>query len=87
MLNLEVFTAVVVYPLLVFLLVEIFVGIIWGEIDMFGFICAVLSAVNVFVGITEIYKPEPNQYWIALNFSVAWLVALTAIKDIVGESK
>jgi len=34
MLNLEVFTAVVVYPLLVFLLVEIFVGIIWGEIEM-----------------------------------------------------
>ena len=54
---------------------------------MFGFICAVLSAVNVFVGITEIYKSEPNQYWIALNFSMAWLVALTAIKDIVSESK
>ena len=87
MLTLEVFTAVVVYPLLVFLLVEIFVGIIWGEIDMFGFICAVLSAVNVFVGITEIYKPEPNQYWIALHLSMAWLVALIAIKDIVSESK
>ena len=54
---------------------------------MFGFICAVISAVNVFVGITEIYKPEPNQYWIALNLSMAWLVALAAIKDIVGESK
>jgi len=54
---------------------------------MFGFICVVLSAVNVFVGITEIYKPEPNQYWIALNLSMAWLLALTAIKDIVGESR
>ena len=54
---------------------------------MFGLICVVISAANVFVGITEIYKPEPNQYWIALNFSVAWLVALTAIKDIVSESK
>jgi ABC-type uncharacterized transport system permease subunit len=32
-------------------------------------------------------KPEPNQYWIALNFSMAWLVALAAIKDIVDESK
>ena len=87
MLNLEVFTALVVYPLLVFLLVEIFVRIIWGENNMFGFICAVLSAVNLFVGITGIYEPDPNQYWIALNFSMAWLVALTAIKDIVSESK
>jgi hypothetical protein len=28
---------------------------------MFGFICVVISAANVFFGITEIYKPEPNQ--------------------------
>jgi hypothetical protein len=56
---------------------------------MFGFICAVLSAVNLFFGITGIYEPDPdpNQYWIALNFSMAWLVALAAIKDIVDESK
>ena len=54
---------------------------------MFGFICVVLSAVNVFFGITEIYKPEPNQYWIAFHFSMTWLLALNAIKDIVDESK
>ena len=54
---------------------------------MFGFICAVLSAVNVFVGITEIYKPEPNQVLIALNLYAAWLAALTAIKDFIVESK
>ena len=54
---------------------------------MFGFICVVISAVNLFFGITEIYKPEPNQVLIALNLSAAWLAALTAIKDIVSESK
>ena len=54
---------------------------------MFGFICAVISAANVFFGITGIYEPDPNQYWIALHFSMAWLVALAAIKDIVSESK
>ena len=54
---------------------------------MFGLIWVVISAANLFFGITEIYKPEPNQYWIALNLSVAWLLALTTIKDIVDESK
>ncbi len=54
---------------------------------MFGFICVVISAVNLFFGITGIYEPDPNQYWIALNFSAAWLAALAAIKDIVDESK
>ena len=54
---------------------------------MFGLIWVVISAANLFFGITEIYKPEPNQYWIALNLSMAWLLALTAIKDIVDESK
>ena len=53
---------------------------------MFGFICAVLSAVNLFFGITGIYEPDPNQYWIALNFSMAWLVALAAIKDKIGRA-
>ena len=54
---------------------------------MFGFICVVISAVNLFFGITGIYEPDPNQYWIALHLSMAWLVALIAIKDIVSESK
>jgi len=54
---------------------------------MFGFICAVLSAVNVFFGITEIYKPEPNQYWIAFHFSMTWLCALNAIEGFIKESK
>jgi phosphatidylserine synthase len=52
---------------------------------MLGFICATLSAVNLFFGITGIYKPDPNQYLIALNFSMAWLVALAAIKDILDH--
>tara|TARA_R110000823_G_scaffold306152_1_gene428445 strand:- start:144 stop:320 length:177 start_codon:yes stop_codon:yes gene_type:complete len=58
---------------------------------MFGFICAVLSAVlsavNVFFGITEIYKPDPNQYWIVFHFSMAWILALTAIEGFIKESK
>lgn len=54
---------------------------------MFVFICAVLSAGHLFFGITGIYKPDPNQYLIALNFSMAWLLALAAIKCIVEESK
>ena len=54
---------------------------------MFGFICAILSAVNVFFGITGIYGPDPNQYWIAFHFSMAWLLALTAIEGFIKESK
>ncbi len=54
---------------------------------MFGFICAILSAVNVFYGITGIYEPDPNQYWIAFHFSMAWLLALTAIEGFIKESK
>ncbi len=54
---------------------------------MFGFICAVLSAVNVFFGITEIYKPDPNQYWIVFHFSMAWILALNAIEGFIKESK
>ena len=45
----------------------------------FGFIWAVLSAVHIFFGITGIYKPEPNQYWIAIHLSLAWLYAFVAI--------
>jgi hypothetical protein len=54
---------------------------------MFGLICVVISAANLFFGITEIYKPEPNQVLIALGLSAAWLAALTAIKDFIEESK
>ena len=53
---------------------------------MFGFICAILSAVNVFFGITEIYEPDPNQYWIAFHFSMAWLLALVTIEYFIDES-